>query len=175
MGGNQSGENSKAWRAVFTGMAVLILSMVFFSFDILADIFDHFALKKPYNAWELVHLIFEIVAVVGLGFGALTLRGRLVGLRSYAERAAETIEVMRGHFEEVLEMNFSKWGLTKAERDITLLIVRGLTVAQIAEARSTAQGTIKAQSTSIFRKIGVSSKTELLSLIIDEFIDQPAI
>ena len=174
MSSNLANPNKNSLRAAFAGMTVLIVSMAFFLFDIVADISDHLAMHETYGVGELIHLIFELVAVIGLGFGALTLRNQLALLHSDAERSAETIHVMRGHFEEVLELNFSRWGLTQAERDITLLIVRGLTVAEIAEARSTAQGTIKAQSSSIFRKIGVSSKTELMSLIIDEFIDRPA-
>ena len=79
--------------------------------------------------------------------------------------------MLRGNFDEVLRDKFKEWSLTAAERDVTLLIIRGLSVADIAAARNTAQGTIKAQSTSIFRKIGVGSKTELMSVIIDEFLD----
>ena len=79
--------------------------------------------------------------------------------------------MLRGNFDEVLRDKFKEWSLTAAERDVTLLIIRGLSVADIAAARNTAQGTIKAQSTSIFRKIGVGFKTELMSVIIDEFLD----
>ena len=156
--------------AVFLGMALLLACMAFFSFDVVADIVEHVLGNVPYNARELFHLIFEMLAVVGLGYALLTLRVYLRLIQSEAERSRETIHMLRGNFDEVLRDKFEDWGLTTAERDVTLLIIRGLSVADIAAARNTAPGTIKAQSTSIFRKIGVGSKTELMSTIIDEFL-----
>lgn len=157
--------------AVFLGMAVLLACMAFFSFDVVADIVEHGLGKVPYTAGELFHLIFEMLAVIGLGYAVITLRVYLRLIQAEAERSRETIHMLRGNFDEVLRDKFEDWGLTTAERDVTLLIIRGLSVADIAAARNTAPGTIKAQSTSIFRKIGVGSKTELMSAIIDEFLD----
>lgn len=158
-------------NVVFLGMAVLLACMAFFGFDVVADIVEHVEGGTSYAAGELVHLIFEICAVIGLGYAAMTLRAYLRLLQAQAARSRETIQMLRGHFDEVLNGKFEEWGLTAAERDVTLLIIRGLSVADIAAARNTAQGTIKAQSTSIFRKIGVGSKGELMSTIIDEFLD----
>lgn len=156
---------------VVMGMAVLIACMAFFGFDVVADVFDHALGRTPYALGELVHLIFEILAVIGLSYAAATLRAYLRLLQTQAASSRDTIHMLRGNFDEVLRQKFEEWSLTSAERDVTLLIIRGLSVAEIAAARNTAQGTIKAQSTSIFRKIGVGSKGELMSLIIDEFLD----
>ena len=82
--------------------------------------------------------------------------------------------MLRSQFDEVLHARFNEWGLTPAEKDVALFMIRGLTNEEIAAARNTAAGTIKAQSTSIFRKVGVRSKPELMSTIIDHFLDQSA-
>lgn len=158
-------------NAVFLGMAVLLGCMAFFGFDVVADIVEHGLQGTSYTAGELVHLVFEMMAVAGLWYAAVTLRAYLRLLQAEAGRSRETIHMLRGNFDAVLREKFEEWGLTTAERDVTLLIIRGLSVADIAAARHTAHGTIKAQSTSIFRKIGVGSKTELMSAIIDEFLD----
>ena len=158
-------------KVVFLGMALLLACMAFFGFDVMADIVDRVKGGTSYATGELVHLIFEMCAVIGLGYAAMTLRAYLRLLQAHAARSRETIQMLRGNFDEVLRDKFEAWGLTTAERDVTLLIIRGLSVAEIAAARNTAQGTIKAQSTSIFRKIGVGSKVELMSTIIDEFLD----
>lgn len=155
---------------IFLGLVVLLSCMAFFGFDVVLDIVEHRVKGTTYAVGELVHLIFEMLAVLGLGYAVTMLRAYLRLLRAEAEHIRETINMLRGNFDEVLLTKFDDWGLTTAERDVTLLIIRGLSVADIAAARNTAQGTIKAQSTSIFRKIGVGSKTELMSLIIDEFL-----
>ena len=53
--------------------------------------------------------------------------------------------------------------LTDAETAVASLCLRGLTTAEIAEARSTAPKTIANQLSSIYRKLGVYSRTELAS------------
>lgn len=158
-------------NAVFAGMGILLSSMAFFGFDVVSDISAHVLGGLSYTRSDLVHLVFEVLAVAGLGYAVVTLRAYHLLLRAEAEATKDTIQMLRGNFDEVLQNKFEDWGLTIAERDVTLLIIRGLSVAEIASARSTAQGTIKTQSTSIFRKIGVRSKTELMSVIIDEFLD----
>lgn len=157
-------------NAVFFGMVILLVCMAFFGFDVVADIVKHGLSRTHYTGEELVHLAFESVAVAGLGYAVITLRAYLRLLQFNEERNLKTIYMLRGNFDEVLHEKFEDWSLTEAERDVTLLIIRGLSIANIAETRNTAQGTIKAQSSSIFRKIGVGSKTELMSVIIDEFL-----
>lgn len=166
-----SGRRAMTKRAVFLGMAALLCCMAFFGFDVVADVTEHLLAGKSYASGELLHLIFEIMAVLGLGYAVITLRQYLRLLHVEAETNRDTIHMLRGNFDAVLRDKFKEWSLTAAERDVTLLIIRGLSVADIAAARNTAHGTIKAQSTSIFRKIGVGSKTELMSVIIDEFLD----
>ena len=66
---------------------------------------------------------------------------------------------------------FDEWNLTSAERDIAMYMLKGLSIAEIAAARSTAEGTVKAQTSNIFRKTDVASRMELMSLFMDEFLD----
>jgi DNA-binding NarL/FixJ family response regulator len=52
--------------------------------------------------------------------------------------------------------------LTTAERAVVELILRGCSNAEIAKARGTASRTVANQVASIFRKLGVSSRAELI-------------
>lgn len=156
--------------------AILIIitlgySMVFFAIDIVVDAYSHIVDSEPYSFWEIFHIFMEAGAAVGLGGGIVVLVQYIYSLRHTNYLNQQTIHMLRGSFEKVLYQKFDEWGLTQAERDVTLLIIKGMNATQIAEARKTAQGTVKAQSTAIFRKIGVSSKAELMSIIIDEFLD----
>ncbi len=56
-------------------------------------------------------------------------------------------------------------GLTPAERQVVLLIARGLSNADIARRRGSAPRTIANQAASVFRKLGVGSRLELGALI----------
>ena len=75
----------------------------------------------------------------------------------------------------MLEDRFAIWGLTASERDVAILSIKGLSVAEIAEARGSAEGTIKAHSAAVYRKAGVTGRLQLLSLFVDELVEAPMI
>lgn len=54
--------------------------------------------------------------------------------------------------------------LTAAEREVCRYLVEGSTNAAIARARGTSVNTVENQISSIFRKLGVSSRSELAAV-----------
>jgi DNA-binding CsgD family transcriptional regulator len=72
---------------------------------------------------------------------------------------------------DIMGERFDEWGLTPAERDVALFAIKGLSIADIAQMRETSEGTVKAQTAAIYRKAGVSGRSQLLSLFIDDLMD----
>ena len=79
---------------------------------------------------------------------------------------ARTIIVCNWHdcpFVADATMRFAEaHGLTARERDVLELVVDGLDVAGIAEALVISRGTVKAHLHRIYKKVGVSGRTELM-------------
>ncbi len=123
-------------------------------------------------AW-VVYEITEIAAalglVLGLGLGALALRASL----DRAREAEERLRTARTAFQDLLEGRFAEWGLTPAERDVALFAIKGMSTAEIAALRGTSEGTVKAQAAAIYRKAGVSGRSQLLSLFIEDLVGGP--
>ena len=65
-----------------------------------------------------------------------------------------------------MERFIALYGLTTAEADVCRLVIQGLTVNEIAESRNTTSNTAKNQVSSILMKIGVSSRLELIHLVV---------
>jgi len=146
---------------------VQILCAAFFVSNILFSI-----LGIPFIiSWRLIEVI-ELGAALGLltgvVFGAMVLRRAL--RRSAAAEAQ--LRIASGAFMELIEERFQEWALTPAERDVALFAIKGLTIQEIASARNTSEGTVKAQTNAIYRKAGVSSRAQLVSLFIDDLIDE---
>lgn len=55
----------------------------------------------------------------------------------------------------------SRAGLTRAEQEILRSLLDGMTRASIARARATSERTVANQIASVFRKLGVHSRSEL--------------
>ena len=112
----------------------------------------------------------EIGAALGLLIGLVL--GGLTLWQTLSERniARERLRRASSAFMVLLEERFIEWGLTPAERDVALFAIKGMSTAEIATLRSTSEGTVKAQTNAIYRKAGVSGRSQLLSLFIDDLM-----
>jgi len=119
---------------------------------------------------SLLHLSIEGLAVVALFVGAAITISGLFRLVQRNEAVEEQLEAATGAFNDVLESHFFRWGLSPSERDVAILLIKGLSTAEIAELRNTRNGTVKAQNAAIYRKAGVSGRAELLGVFIDEIV-----
>jgi DNA-binding CsgD family transcriptional regulator len=148
-------------------VAVQGLCSLFFIWDILAGLFG---LRRSPISWEARELI-EIGAALGLVLGVVL--GAVLLVRTFRRnrRMEGQIRRARTAFADVLEQRFSEWGLTPSERDVAWFTIKGMSLAEIARLRQTSEGTVKAQSNAIYRKSGVSGRTQLLSLFLEDLMD----
>jgi DNA-binding CsgD family transcriptional regulator len=66
-----------------------------------------------------------------------------------------------------IERQMDKWGLTEAERDVTLFLLRGLSHREIAEQRKTSEGTVRQQALAIYRKAGLEGRSGLAAFFLE--------
>ncbi len=149
--------------------ALQLICGAFLLWDILTSLLG---LTSAPISWALYELI-EIGAVLGLLLGMAVSASMLWRSLSRQRRAEASLRLASGAFLAVLEERFDDWALTPAERDVALFSIKGLSTAEIAQARNTSEGTVKAQTNAIYRKAGVSGRPQLLSLFIDELMEGP--
>ena len=120
-------------------------------------------------SWKTREML-EIAAAFGLITGAVL--GGFAMRRVVRDRntAQERLRRASGAFMDLLEERFAEWGLTPAERDVALFAIKGMSTAEISALRATSEGTVKAQTNAIYRKAGVSGRSQLLSLFIDDLM-----
>jgi DNA-binding CsgD family transcriptional regulator len=147
-------------------LAVQALCALFFVSDILVSLLGLPVAPLPWELRELLEIGAALGLVLGLVLGALALRQAFREKRAVEERLRRASVA----FMDLLEERFSEWGLTAAERDVALFAIKGLSTAEIAQLRTTSEGTVKAQTNAIYRKAGVSGRPQLLSLFIDDLM-----
>lgn len=151
-------------------VALLFLAQSFCAILFVTDIFSSLiGIRDMPMPWEMRELL-EISAAVGLIVGAVL--GGLAMRRAVHDRnhAQERLRRASGAFLDLLNERFSEWRLTPAERDVALFAIKGMSTAEIAVLRSTSEGTVKAQTNAIYRKAGVTGRSQLLSLFIDDMM-----
>ncbi|MGY6706054.1 helix-turn-helix transcriptional regulator [Roseinatronobacter sp.] len=73
--------------------------------------------------------------------------------------------------ENLVEMHARNWGLSKAETEVAILVVKGFSNAEIAKMRGSVLSTVKTQLGSIYQKSGLENRYQLIAFITDEVCD----
>jgi DNA-binding NarL/FixJ family response regulator len=77
---------------------------------------------------------------------------------------ATRLRVKTGEMVESIDMVLDVWSkvLTPREREVTLLVARGLKNKEVALELGVSNGTVKIHSLNIFRKLGAKSRYDLI-------------
>ncbi len=112
------------------------------------------------------HAMTEAPVAIALCLGIVLAKREFLRSRRAVAAQATALQRVTGAFRAAVEAYFDQWGLTAAERDVALLTLKGLEVPEIAAARATAQGTVRAQLAHIYAKGGVTSRTQLAAVFL---------
>jgi DNA-binding CsgD family transcriptional regulator len=146
-------------------IAAQFLCAVVFLVDVVADFYEVSGVD-----WHLLPEALAVVALfVGIGFEIMYLM-QILKRKASLERS---IKMASSSLQSVVESHFDSWNLTPAERDVAALMVKGLSISEIAGVRGSAEGTVKAHLNAIYRKSNARNRAEVLSHIMDTLIDKP--
>lgn len=69
-----------------------------------------------------------------------------------------------------IDTQLSEWHLTSSEIEVTFLLLKGLSLKEIAKTRNTSERTARAQSISIYSKSGLSGRSELAAFFLEDLL-----
>jgi DNA-binding CsgD family transcriptional regulator len=92
---------------------------------------------------------------------------------AYREEAeqwrAESKKYLDG-LSSAIDEQLSKWVLTPAEKEVAFLLLKGLSLKEVANVRNTTEKTARVQSMAIYSKAGLSSRSELSAFFLEDLL-----
>lgn len=70
----------------------------------------------------------------------------------------------------VLKKQFEDWQLTQTEREVAMLLLKGLSFKEIAAVRSTMEKTVRQQASTIYKKANVSGRHAFSAWFIEDLL-----
>ena len=116
-----------------------------------------------------LHLMGEALVMVA-AFAGVGLLWR--GWRAAEARAAQLdvdLDALQG-LGVAIDAQFERWKLTPAEREIGLLLLKGLSHREVAEIRQTTEVTVRQQSLTLYRKAGLRSRSDLSAFFLEDLL-----
>lgn len=162
------------WRPALAGLLFFALA-VMLTIDVVAD---------GYRPGHLVHLSAEIAGVVLALGGVAWLWGEaargfrhagalardLAAAQADAERwRAETRGVLEG-LSVAIDRQFDRWGLTPAEAEVALLLLKGMALKEVAQVRGVSERTVRDQARTVYRKAGLAGRAELSAFFLEDLL-----
>jgi DNA-binding NarL/FixJ family response regulator len=73
-----------------------------------------------------------------------------------------------------IDQRMEEWRLSEAEREVGMLILKGLSMLEIAKVRGTSDRTVRHQALAVYSKAGVTGRAELAAFFLEDFLDRGA-
>ena len=79
---------------------------------------------------------------------------------------------LAGELYSVIQTQFSEWKLSPSESEVALLLIKGLSMKEIADARDVKEKTVRLQATGIYAKSGNAGRSELAAHFIEDLMNR---
>lgn len=154
---------------------ILLIIAVMASLDLITDAQEGVAL------WHiLVEGSIAIAALFGVFYvlrGSIVLKHRLDREIQNFSQFKKEAEIWRAESKKyvkglslAIDQQLSKWNLSKAEKEVAFLLLKGLSLKEIAEVRGTSEKTVRAQSTAVYAKAGLAGRSELSAFFLEDLL-----
>lgn len=71
---------------------------------------------------------------------------------------------------EAIDEQFTRWNLTEAEREVGLLLLKGLSLKEVAAVRAASERTVRAQARSLYSKAGLTGRAALSAFFLEDLL-----
>lgn len=139
----------------------------------------------------LRHLLVEgsvvLVGLSGFVWMAVRLRALVARARSLAEHAEgleQHLEASRREAErwrreagdliaglgEAIDRQLARWGLSPAEKEVALLLLKGLSHKEVAQVRNVGEATVRQQARALYQKAGLNGRHDLAAFFLEDLL-----
>ena len=153
------------FQSLVIAFVVIAICEVFFLLDVSADVFQ-IDLVAPW----VDHNVIELITSVTLAFAMVAIGWQIKLLLDEHHDAQISVQVASGELLAVIYAKFDAWKLTASERDVALLLIKGFSSQEISDLRDTRPGTVKSQSSAIYKKAGVTGRNELAAYFVEDLL-----
>jgi len=143
---------------------VLAFAMLFFIYDIVNDLVN--------GGDSYLHITVELLVFAAISIVLFRELERVKFLNKAVQEEKSKTARLAGELLTVIQEEFAVWKLTPSEKDVALLLIKGLSMKEIADIRGVKEKTVRAQSTNIYAKSGYAGRHELAAHFIEDLMSE---
>jgi DNA-binding CsgD family transcriptional regulator len=136
---------------------------IFFLYDIISDVIngdDHVA-----------HVIIESIIFLATSVILAHEVWQVMKLRKVVRVEQGKVARLSGELGQVILKDFDEWKLTDTEKEVAILLIKGLSMIEIGEIRGVKEKTVRQQATRIYTKSKCANRYELAAKFIEDILN----
>ncbi len=99
------------------------------------------------------------------------LEQRLAASRSEADVWRREAGDLIAGLSAAIDRQLDHWALSPAEKEVALLLLKGLSHKEIAEIRGVSEATVRQQARALYRKAGLNGRHDLAAFFLEELLE----
>ncbi len=175
---------SRSWNVLFKNRnriktAAIVAAAVYMIFEIVSLVEDR---RNGVSVWSILFEMMFNLAAVG---GCLYLFEVLLRIKGESNRLESRMLILEQEnldwknrtsthvkgLNQAIDEQLSAWELSPAEKEIALLLLKGITNREIAGIRKTSEHTIKQQASAVYRKAGFKTRGEMSAFFLGDLLE----
>ena len=164
---------ASGWRTVLIGLllAIMIGGVV----DLILD--APTTLLSPHVIFEVAFVLLCLGTAIFLGVAGSQARRSLQRTREALASHADELEQWRSRAQrflrglgEEIDGQMRSWGLSPAEREIALFLLKGYSTKEIATQLEKSERTVRQQCSAVYKRSGLGGRAELSAFFLEDLL-----
>lgn len=153
--------------------------ILLFALWALADVIREHRTGEAFShlSFEIAVALFAMIWTIHLWQEKFQATEKLTAMQNHIETLTQEAEDWKNQNSKLIEglsqsihNQMLQWGLTPAEQEVALLLLKGLSFKEIAEIRSTSEKTTRQQALIIYQKSKLPGRAELSAFFLEELL-----
>lgn len=170
-------------RAVAIGLAVVFGAIAALAaLDVIADLgegtaFRHLAIEAAIAVSALAGVVWMGVRLKALLTEARALAAQAKALKLHLQATRQEAAQFRQEAKDLIDglasaidRQLEKWGLTPSEKDVALLLLKGLSHKEIGALREVSEATVRQQARALYKKAGLAGRHDLAAFFLEDLL-----
>ena len=154
---------------------VFVLIVTISAYDIISDLSHGTSLSHVLQEVILLTLSFLALLWLLVGFRRQQieikdLKSSLQTSENSRQQPAQYVLDARKKLADVISQQFSDWALSRSEQEVGWLLLKGLSLKEIASLRETKEKTVRQQASAIYKKAGVNGRPTFSAWFIEDIL-----
>lgn len=119
---------------------------------------------------SFIALLYFIYFIIKQSQKQLRLEDNIKKIRKQLESSNIRLQEGKKEYQKVIQWQFNEWCLSPSEKEVALLLLKGLTIREVSQGRSTHEKTVRKQASSIYDKSSLAGRHELSAWFFEDML-----